>query len=347
MGSRLRAMTEGFTLRVIGALGTVLFAALLPLLLTEYHIFQLTLILSYSLAILGLNMLVGYNGQMSLGHGAFYALGAYACAILMTRYGLPWYFAMVCAAIISFAFGFVFGFPALRLEGHHLALATFALAIATPQLLKYEKLEYWTGGTQGIVLLRGDPPAWIAIDPGIWFYLVTLAITVVMFWFASNLLGGRIGAVMLAIRDQPIAASTVGIDVAFYKMVTFGLSALYTGLAGALGALCIQYVAPDSFELLLSIALLVGVAIGGLATIYGAFLGALFIVLVPNLANDVSTAAPWAIYGAILIAFMILMPDGLAGLTRRGLAGRLRSIRPSELKREADHELSSKKRSST
>jgi branched-chain amino acid transport system permease protein len=306
----------GFTARgwqLIGLGLLVVASCLLPFLLSNYRIFQVTLALAYSIAVLGLNVLTGYNGQISLGHGAFYALGAYVTAILMAKFGVAYWLTIPVAGLVCLVVGFLFGLPALRLEGLYLALATFALAVATPQLLKYKHLEEWTGGVQGIVITKPDPPFGLPINEDQWLYFFSLAITIVMFIFAWNLLRGRVGRAIVAIRDHPTAAETMGINTALYKSLTFGVSALFTGVAGALGAIAVQFVAPDSFNVFLSISFLVGVVIGGLASISGAFYGALFIQFVPNIADQISKAAPWAIYGIFLIAFMYMMPTGVSG----------------------------------
>lgn len=299
-------------------------ACALPFFLGNYRVFQLTLVLVYAIALLGLNMLTGYNGQISLGHGAFYAIGAYTAAILMDKLALPYWATIPIAGAVCFVFGFLFGLPALRLEGLYLALATFALGVAMPQILKYEALAHWTGGSQGVVIVKPDAPAWSGLSQDQWLYFFTLAWVVVFFVVGRNLLRGRIGRAMVAIRDQPIAAQAMGVNTSLVKSMTFGVSALYTGAAGALGAIAIQFVAPDSFGFFLSITLLVGVVIGGLASISGAFFGALFIQFIPNLADQVSKAAPWAIYGVVLIAFMYVMPSGVAGFLRLARARFLR-----------------------
>jgi branched-chain amino acid transport system permease protein len=296
----------------------LLAAVALPFLVSDYRTFQLTLTLAYSIALLGLNMLTGYNGQISLGHGAFFALGAYTAAIMMDRWDLPYWSTIPAAGATCLMAGFLFGLPALRLEGLYLALATFALAVATPQLLKYKGIEAWTGGVQGIVILKPPAPFGLPISADRWLYLFSLAITVVMFLAGISLLRGRIGRALIAIRDHPTAAAAMGVDTALYKSLTFGVSALYTGVAGALSAIAIQFVGPDSFNIFLSISLLVGVVVGGLASISGAVFGAFFIQFVPNLADHVSKSAPWAIYGGFLIACVYAMPAGVAGALRSG-----------------------------
>jgi len=301
-------------------------ACVLPFIVSNYRVFQLTLTLVYAIALLGLNMLTGYNGQISLGHGAFYAIGAYVAAILMDKFGVPYWLTIPVAGAVCLAAGFLFGLPALRLEGLYLALATFALGVAMPQILKYKGFEHWTGGVMGIVIVKPEPPEWSGLSQDRWLYFVVLVCAVALFAIGWNLLRGRIGRAMVAIRDQPIAAQAMGVDTAMVKSLTFGVSAMYTGIAGALGAIVIQFVAPDSFNVFLSITLVVGVVVGGLASISGAVYGALFIQFVPNLADQISKAAPWAIYGVFLLAFMYAMPTGVAGFVRI-VGGRLQQRR--------------------
>ncbi len=299
--------------RVIALASLLLIACALPFVVNNYHTFQLTLVLVYAIALLGLNILTGYTGQISLGHGAFFAIGAYVAAILMDKFGLPYWLTLPVAGIVCLAAGFFFGLPALRLEGLHLALATFALGVSMPQLLKYPRLEAWTHSTQGIVIIKPDPPFGLPINQDQWLYFFTLAVALAMFVFGWNLLRGRVGRSLIAIRDQPIAAEAMGVHNALYKSLAFGVSAMYTGIAGALGAIAVQFVAPDSFTIFLSITLFVGIVIGGLASISGAVYGAIFIQFVPNIADQISRAAPWAIYGVFLIGFIYLMPVGVAG----------------------------------
>lgn len=313
-------------MQVIGLCALLATACALPFLVSNYRVFQFTLTLVYAIALLGLNMLTGYNGQISLGHGAFYAIGAYTAAILMEIAGLPYWLTIPIAGAVCLVAGFLFGLPALRFEGLYLALATFALAVALPQLLKWDALEHWTGGSQGIVIMKPDAPEWSGLNQDRWLYFFTLAWLVALFVIGWNLLRGRIGRAMVAVRDQPIAAQAMGVNTAMVKSITFGVSAMYTGIAGALGAIAVQFVAPDSFTVFLSITLVVGVVIGGLASISGAIYGALFIQFIPNVADQISRAAPWAIYGIFLIVFMFVMPTGVAGFIRmlRARATRLR-----------------------
>jgi len=298
----------------------LLVAAALPFVVSNYRTFQFTLVLVYAIALLGLNMLTGYNGQISLGHGAFYALGAYCTAILMDRFGFPYWATLPIAGAVCLLFGFLFGLPALRLEGLYLALATFALGVSLPQLLKYHHFEKWTGGVQGIVIQKPEAPFGLPLKPDQWLYFFTLAVALVMFALAWNLLRGRVGRAMIAIRDNHVAAEAMGVNNAMYKSLTFGVSAMYTGVAGGLSAIAVQFVAPDSFDIFLSIKFLIGIVIGGLASIPGAIFGALFLQFVPNVADEISKAAPWAIFGLFLLAFVYVMPMGISGAIRMGLA---------------------------
>jgi branched-chain amino acid transport system permease protein len=300
--------------RVTGIVVVLAVACALPAGLSNFRLFQFTQVYISAIALLGLNILTGFNGQISLGHGAFYALGAYTTAIMIDRWNVPYALTLPVAGALCLVVGFVFGIPALRLEGLYLALATFALALAIPQILKY--FDSWTGGSQGIVLSKPAAPFGIPLNPDQWLYFVALFSLVLAFVLAWNLLRGRVGRALVAIRDNHIAAETMGVNTALYKSVTFGLSAAYTGLAGALSALAIAFVAPDTFDVLLSITFLVGIVVGGLASISGAIFGAFFIQFVPNWAQDISKAAPWAIYGVVLIGFMYVMPRGVAGALR-------------------------------
>jgi branched-chain amino acid transport system permease protein len=303
-------------------MGTVAFLILLagalaiPFFSKNFFIFQMTLLMVYAIAILGLNLLTGINGQFSLGHGAFYAVGAYTAAILMENYAVPYPLTLPAAGIICFAVGFLFGLPALRLEGVYLALATFALAVATPQLLKLSPFEEFTGGVQGVVIIKPDAPFGLPLNPDQWLYFFTLVVGLFLYWCARNLVASRTGRAMMAIRDNPIAARSMGVNTALYKTTAFGISATFTGIAGALGAIVVQFVAPDSFTFTLSVTLLVGLVVGGVGWLPGALLGAAFIIFIPNVAEGISKGLAGAFYGIFLIGVIYLAPQGAGGLIR-------------------------------
>jgi branched-chain amino acid transport system permease protein len=298
-------------------------AAVAPIVLSNYHIFQATQIVVYAIAVLGFNLLTGFSGQISLGNGAFYALGAYISAILMTHFDVPYWATLPVAGAVCFGVGFLFGRAVTRLEGLYLALATFGLAIAMPQFLKLDALEPWTGGSQGVVLSKPASPLGGLVGDDRWLYYFCLAVAIALFAVAWNVMRGRTGRAMIALRDHPIAAGTMGIHVPSYKARVFGVSAMYTGVAGALSALVAGFVAPDSFTFLVSIAFLIGGVVGGVASIFGSLFGAAFIELVPDLTKQVSELWPswhwladvqWPAYGVLLIVTMMVMPGGLAGL---------------------------------
>jgi branched-chain amino acid transport system permease protein len=296
----------------------VVVAAIWPLTtFSDYHLFQLTMVVVYGIAILGLAILTGFNGQISLGHGAFYAIGAYTTAIMMTTWDVPYWATLPASAVVCAVVGFLIGLPALRLGGLYLALTTFALAVAVPQILKHKLVDTWTGGVQGLVIDKPDAPFGLPLSQDQWLYLFTLAIGCLLYVVAWNLVRGRIGRAMMAIRDHALAAEAMGINIAMLKTRTFAVSALYTGVAGSLGAIAVQFVAPDSFSVFVSITLFVGLVAGGAASIGGTIVGALFIEFVPNLADKVSKAAPGAVYGVILIAMLFLMPQGAGGFLHK------------------------------
>ena len=295
-----------------------------PEVVSDYRLFLVTTMIIASIAVLGLNLLTGFNGQISLGHSAFYAVGAYTAAILMDKLDMPYWATLPIAAILSFVVGYLFGLPALKLEGHYLALATFALALSVPQILKYKWLEDLTGGVQGIVLSKPEVPFGLPLTEDQWLYYYCLVVMVFLYWAAANLLNSRSGRAMMAIRDQALAADTMGIDTSLYKTVTFGISAAYTGIAGALSASAIAFVAPDSFNFFLSIKFLIGLVVGGVGSLAGSVVGGIFYVLVDNSAQALSMFAKndlglqfdlsaYTVFGILLIILMYLMPMGVVG----------------------------------
>jgi branched-chain amino acid transport system permease protein len=301
-----RAMTLG-----IGTSLTVLaLLVIVPLFAKNFIIFQLTMLLIYGLAVLALNILTGGSGQFSLGQSAFYAIGAYTSAILMEQYNVNYALTLPIAGVLCFGAGFLFGQPALRLSGVYLALATFALATAMPQLLKLGYFEKWTGGVQGLVVTKPDAPFGLPISQDMWLYYFTLVITIAIYIFSVNLLRSRSGRAFMAIRDNEIAASAMGVDVALYKTLAFGVSAGITGVAGGLGAIAVQFVAPDSYTIVFAIALFLGMVVGGVGWLPGSIVGSAFIIFVPNIAESVSKGLSGAVYGVLLFLVIFLVPHG-------------------------------------
>ncbi|MBN8961110.1 MAG: branched-chain amino acid ABC transporter permease [Rhizobiales bacterium] len=283
---------------------------ILPLLVKNFVIFQVTMVLIYGIAVLALNILTGGSGQFSLGQSAFYAIGAYAAAILIEHGGVNYALTLPAAGIICFIVGFLFGFPALRLSGIYLALATYAFAVAMPQLLKLGVIEHWTGGVQGLVVTKPDAPFGLPMSQDMWLYYFTLAVSIAIYLASVNLLKSRSGRAMMAIRDNEIAASAMGVDLSIYKTLAFGVSAGITGVAGALGAIAVQFVAPDSYTFTLAIALFLGMVVGGVGWLPGSLAGAAFIVFVPNIAEGISKGLSGAFFGVLLFAVIYLVPHG-------------------------------------
>ncbi|GAB1383296.1 MAG TPA: branched-chain amino acid ABC transporter permease [Ottowia sp.] len=292
---------------------------LAPWLLPEYWLAQLTFVLIYAIAGLGLMLLAGFTGQFSLGHAAFLGVGAYAQAIL-TNAGWPFPLAMVCAALLAAAVGVVVGLPALRVKGIYLGIATLAFGFIVEEVLaRWESL---TGGNAG---LMAGPPALFGwtIDSNAGFYAICLVTAVLATLGTLNLLRTPTGRAFIAIRDSEISAQSMGIHLARYKTLAFALSAALAGLAGALYAHKLQFLSPDQFNILQSIDLLLLVVIGGLGSVHGAFLGAIFLIAMPQLISLGKDYLPEAIgqapglqavvYGAVLIAFVLFEPMGLYG----------------------------------
>jgi branched-chain amino acid transport system permease protein len=311
-----RAMT-------LGAGTSLIVLALLivtPLFVKNFIIFQMTMLLVYGLAVLALNILTGGSGQFSLGQSAFYAVGAYTSAILMEHAGVNYALTLPVAGLVCFLFGFLFGQPALRLSGVYLALATFALATAMPQLLKLGYFEHWTGGVQGLVVTKPDAPDVVQgllallhlkkMSQDMWLYYFTLVITIAIYIGSVNLLRSRSGRAFMAIRDNEIAASAMGVDVALYKTLAFGVSAAVTGIAGGLGAIAVQFVAPDGYTITLAISLFLGMVVGGVGWLPGSIVGSAFIIFVPNIAEGISKGLSGAVFGVILFLVIFLVPHG-------------------------------------
>jgi branched-chain amino acid transport system permease protein len=317
-----RAMTLGT------GTSLVILAALLvtPLFVKNFVIFQMTMVMVYGLAVLALNILTGGSGQFSLGQSAFYAVGAYTTAVLMEHADMNYALTLPIAGLVSFAAGYLFGKPALRLSGIYLALATFALATAMPQLLKLHFLEHWTGGVQGLVVLKPDAPFGLPISQDKWLYYFTLAITVAIYVGSVNLLRSRSGRAFMAIRDNEIAASAMGVDVAKYKTLAFGVSAGITGIAGGLGAIAVAFVAPDGYTIVFAISLFLGMVVGGVGWLPGSFIGAAFIIYVPNIAESINKGLSGAVFGVLLFIVIFLVPHGArqVAIVAQQLIGKLR-----------------------
>lgn len=290
-------------------------AAWLPFYYVPFRVFQFTLLLVYAIAVLGLGLLTGFNGQISLGHGAFFAVGAYTAAILMAKAGWSYPLTLAPAAAITFLLGYGVGIPALRLHGLYLALVTLALAVVTPPILK--RFSDLTGGAMGLPVPKVTAPDWTGLANDQWLYLLVLLVAAFAFALAWSLVHSRIGRAMISIREDPRAAVTMGVELSRVKTLTFAWSAMYAGVAGALFTWVIGFVSPDSFTVVLSIQILAALVVGGLASIWGPLFGAGFLVFVPNVAEDINQAAPGIAFGALLIVVLFVAPGGIAGLGGR------------------------------
>lgn len=299
--------------------GALLIALALPFVLSGFQTLELAYALIFAVAILGLNILTGFSGQISLGHGAFLAIGAFTAAIGVQHLHLPYLATIPLAAVLCGGLGWAIGMAAGRLEGIYLGLATFALGVATPDLLK--KQTNLTGGVKGISLPPVTSPS-AALTDDQFFYFLCLLIAAGLFWLAANVLGDRTGRAWRAVRDGELAAAAFGLNVGYYKTLAFAVSAAYGGVAGALYGLATAFVSTDAFPFQLSIALLVGAVVGGIGTIGGAVIGGLLTVFLPIYAQQLlmpinkqlANAAPGAVQGVLLLLVLGLARGGVAGL---------------------------------
>jgi branched-chain amino acid transport system permease protein len=287
--------------------------ALVPLFIAPYISFELTFAGAYAIAVLGLVILIGHSGQISLGHGAFMAVGGYTVAILLHAAGIPYVVSLPAAALVCGLLGIGLGFVSLRLADIYLALATFALAASVSPLLK--RFGSITGGVQGLLLPTPHAPGPLRelIRGEVWYYYVTWAVAGLLFALAQAGLRGRVGRCLRAIRDSEVAAVSFGVNTVFYKTLAFGWSAAYAGVAGALFAMPTAFVSPDSYDITLSLTLLVGVVIGGLDMMWGAILGGVVIEFLPLWVQKVNPALSAIVYGLALVGIMMFMPGGIAG----------------------------------
>jgi branched-chain amino acid transport system permease protein len=300
--------------------------AVLPSFISAFRAQQFAYVAIYLIALIGLNVLTGYTGQISLGHGAFMAIGGYTTAILVADHGVKDVWTIPIAAALTGVIGFLFGIPALRLSGLYLALATFAIAVSMPAVIK--RFEGFTGGGSGINLF-GLPELTASLAPvtilgrelnfNDWLYYLCWTLALVAYVVAWLLLRGRTGRAFRAVRDSETAAQSSGVSLPRYKTLAFGVSAAYAGVAGSLFAIATTFVNPDTFPIALSILLLVGVVVGGLGSLVGLIAGAVFIQFLPIWSQDVSKSpgAPSIVSGVVLIALMFVLPMGFAGLLAR------------------------------
>jgi branched-chain amino acid transport system permease protein len=324
----MRSRAPGVAVWLLVAAVVVVAYLFAPRFMSDFHSRELAEAGVFFIAIVGLNLLTGYTGQISLGHGALMAVGGYTTAALVVHEHWRDVWTIPLAGIAAGIVGFLIGLPALRLSGLYLALATFAFAIAIPSLLK--KFSGLTGGSQGLRLLE-DAPFQVTGLSGMvtifghsmtqnhFLYYLTWGLGLLGFLIAWLLVRGRLGRTFRAVRDSEVAAASVGINLAWTKTFAFAISGVYAGVAGALLAIQVEIVNPLSFTFLLSILILVGAVVGGLGSLGGMIVGALFVQYLPDLSTHVSTAegVPDFVFGAAIIAVMLLLPTGVGGLLRR------------------------------
>jgi branched-chain amino acid transport system permease protein len=299
---------RGFAAAITGAI----VVAVLPFVMSGYHQGLATKVAVFLIAILGLDILTGYTGQISIGHGAFMALGGYTTAIMSHYHHTNLILTLPLAFAVTFGCGIIVGIPALRFSGVYLALVTFALAVSVPQFaLKFSK---FSGGSNGISTSHSVTHTWL--------YAVSWGAAAVLYLGAWLLLRGRTGRAFRAVRDSELAAASAGVSLPIYKTLAFGVSAAYAGVAGSLFVLYVNgFAQPNEFGVLLSIEILVGAAVAGLGSLWGVIVGALFVGLLPEISSSVpligSNHGQDVVFGLIVVVVMLLLPTGFAGLLAR------------------------------
>jgi len=315
--------------------GLLAFLYLFPLFVDNYYIYVANYIAINIIVAAGLNLLVGYTGQISLGHAGFFAIGAYGTVILMARAGFPFLLALPCAALVAAGFGFLLGLPALRLEGPYLAIATLGFGLTITQVIG--RIELF-GGREGLHTPDIVMGPWI-IDTDKEFYFLLITLTILLLLFMRNLIRTRVGRAFIAIRDADIAAQTMGVNIVYYKTLAFAVSAFYAGIGGGLYAFVLKFIEPEIFTLMMSIMFLAMVVVGGLGSMMGAITGATLlcwldlklrnILDIPYLGDWLeSLSKSWfsitgvsniqfIVFGSIMILIMLFEPLGLYGVWLR------------------------------
>jgi branched-chain amino acid transport system permease protein len=290
-----------------------------PLFAGDYIVYMFSLTAIYVIVALGLNLLSGYAGQISLGHAAFMAIGAYASSYLTVKLNLPFWFALPASGVITALAGILLGIAALRLSGFYLAIATMAFAFIVDEvILNWESV---TNGANGIKLL-GPSIGPLALKTETQVFYLILAISLIMLWGAKNITRSSLGRAFIAIRDSETAAEIMGVNLFKYKMIAFCISAFYAGIAGSLFAHFLKFISPSNFTLMDSIGFIIMILVGGIGTIQGSVYGAIFITFLPEGIRFLKDIFPFFVvetglqglsYGLILLVFIILEPTGLYG----------------------------------
>ncbi|CAM5220778.1 Branched-chain amino acid transport system permease protein OS=Castellaniella defragrans OX=75697 GN=HNR28_000088 PE=4 SV=1 [Castellaniella defragrans] len=308
----ISGVTGDWTRRsAVMAIAFLLVLVVLPLVSPSYFTFQASRVLSLAITIMGLNLLTGFSGQVSLGHNLFFAIGAYTVAYLMSTAGWPFVAALVAAGVVAGVAGVIVGLPALRVRGLYLALLTLSLGIVTPTVAR--RLKDITNGSAGVQVKGMPVPDWIGLTSEQWNYYLAIIVAVIAFWFARNMARGGIGRTLKSIRDNELASVSVGINIPLYKTFAFMVSAVYAGVGGGLFTVIVGYVAPESFDFTMALALITGSVVGGVVSVWGAIFGAAFITYIPVVATDIDDALTGVIYGVALLLTLYLMPNGIVG----------------------------------
>jgi branched-chain amino acid transport system permease protein len=337
-GARRRGMIQAVALLALAAA-----AVAVPFITEDYRTYQFTQFALFAVIVLGLNILTGYAGQISLAHGAFVLVGAYVAAMGMTGSvaGVEVHpvLAVLLAGVVAAGIGVLVGFPALRLAGPYLAVITLGVTVAAPIILKSKYLSDYTQGAQGILVTKPMPPAgffatWLY--PAEWQYFIVLLPSALLIYLAWNIRRSKVGRAFIALRDSEAGAQMAGVNVALYKLMAFGISAFYAGIGGGLLVQLLGFVSPDTFTLMDSINFLTAMVVGGLGSIVGSILGGAFLAFQSDINSQLAHRIPdgqnlrWALYGVLLIVLVMFAPGGLAGLLRRPpllawLRGRMQS----------------------
>ncbi|MCS7281053.1 MAG: branched-chain amino acid ABC transporter permease [Desulfobacterota bacterium] len=315
--------------RVWTVIGLILLFFVIPFVFGSYGLYVLNHVGIYAIAAVGLNILIGFTGQISLGHGAFFGVGAYTCAILMTRLGVPFILAVICGGIMTALVGLIFGIPSSRLKHLYLTISTLAGQFILEYIFVHWKS--LTGGTEGIILPKATIFGFTLKGDRAFFYVIFICF-VLFLWLAKNIIRTRYGRAFIAIRDNDQAAEGMGIPIFRYKLLSFGISSFYAGFAGALWAAYTGSITPEPFTFLLSIEFIAMIIIGGLGSITGSVFGATFITLLNELLSQLATylmnlkglagvamtIAPLRefFFGLIIVLFLIFEPKGLAEVWR-------------------------------
>jgi branched-chain amino acid transport system permease protein len=328
------------TLRAASIVTITVALLLVPFVFPDFLVFQFSMVLTYAIAILGLNLLMGFNGQISVAHGVFFAIGGYTTAIFMTRYGMNYLATLPIAVAMSSLLGLLVGVPALRWQGLPLAFITFGLAVLVPPVAL--KLEPITKGATGISMPKPAPPAWFPGNQDTFLYWLCLAGVAICVLIAWRLTHGDTGRSLRAVRDNALIAESLGVNLTKVRVAAFTTSAGFAGFGGGLFAIVNAYVSPESFQMTKSFDFLVGAIVGGITSISGAFIGALFIVFLPEWSADMNIALSGLIYGGVMVLMMLVARDGVVGLI--GTLSRTLLVRLSTSRSENHESLVTKTR---